>query len=114
MTAGRVHIFSLRNLGGHGKIGDITSLAIEMIECPADIVPRIVEKYKETPVDFLHVGAFSGMQSGQFHTRDVNVVPPKGVDELVNYSAYNFHRGSAEFLKLCNDLPNPWRGKCLN
>ncbi len=35
-------------------------------------------------------------------------------DELVNYSAYNFHRGSAEFLKLCNDLPNPWRGKCLN
>lgn len=35
-------------------------------------------------------------------------------NELVKYSTYNFHAGSAEFTKLCNDLPNPWKDKCLN
>lgn len=34
-------------------------------------------------------------------------------DELLFYSSYNFHPQSAEFLHLCNGLPEPWRSKCL-
>lgn len=34
--------------------------------------------------------------------------------ELVFYSTYNFHRGSPEFLKLCESLPDPWREQCLS
>lgn len=71
---------------GHGKMGKTISLEIEIIERQADIVPRIVEKYKRTAVDFIQIGAFSGMNSGEFHTRDVNVVPSAGVSNLVDYS----------------------------
>lgn len=35
-------------------------------------------------------------------------------EELLKYSTYNFHAGSAEFLKLCNGLPNDWKTKCLS
>lgn len=34
--------------------------------------------------------------------------------ELLFYSTFNFHSGSEEFLKLCNAMPEPWKGKCLN
>lgn len=34
-------------------------------------------------------------------------------DELLEYSTYNFHAGSPQFLKLCNSLPDSWKGKCL-
>ena len=33
--------------------------------------------------------------------------------ELLNYSTYNFHQGSAEFLALCDSLPGAWRAQCL-
>lgn len=34
-------------------------------------------------------------------------------DELVFYSTFNFHRGSAESLRLCSSLPEPWKGTCV-
>lgn len=41
-----------------------------------------------------------------------------GVDEcfnkLLEYSTYNFHKGSTEFFSLCNGLPDLWKNKCLN
>jgi hypothetical protein len=33
--------------------------------------------------------------------------------ELLTYSTYNFHRGSKEFLNLCNQLPGEWKDRCL-
>ena len=83
---------------GHGKVGDVTSLGIELIERQEDIVPRIVEKYKETAVDFLHVGAFSGMRSGDFHTYDVDVVPPSDVDKLVENTNHIRDRAFVAYL----------------
>lgn len=41
-------------------------------------------------------------------------VQEKCFNELVEYSTYNFHTGSEEFLKLCNGLPIPWKNRCLN
>ena len=73
-------------IAGHGKMGLVTSLGVEVIDCQADIVPRIYEKYKGTAVDFLHIGAYSGMRSCDFHTHDVDVVPPSDVGKLVDYS----------------------------
>lgn len=32
--------------------------------------------------------------------------------ELLKFSTYNFHAGSPQFIKLCNDLPDPWKAKC--
>ncbi len=34
--------------------------------------------------------------------------------ELIDYSTYNFYRGSKEFLTLCHTLPKPWKGRCLS
>lgn len=34
-------------------------------------------------------------------------------DELVEFADYNFHKGSPEFLNLCNSLPPPWKETCL-
>jgi hypothetical protein len=34
--------------------------------------------------------------------------------ELLLYSTYNFHKGSEEFYKMCNALPDNWRKMCLN
>jgi len=34
--------------------------------------------------------------------------------ELLKFSRYNFHEDSAEFFKLCNDMPAVWKDKCLN
>jgi len=79
-------MYTDRLIAGHGKMGLVTSLGIEVIECQADIVPRIYEKFKGTAVDFLHIGAFSGMRSGEFHTHDVDVVPLSDVNKLVDYS----------------------------
>ncbi len=33
--------------------------------------------------------------------------------ELLQYSTYNFHAGSPEFLQLCHGLPEPYRQQCL-
>jgi len=33
--------------------------------------------------------------------------------ELLFYSSFNYHEGSPEFQQICNDMPEPWRGKCL-
>lgn len=35
-------------------------------------------------------------------------------EELVKYSAYNFHAGSEQFFELCNGLPQSWKTKCLS
>ena len=34
-------------------------------------------------------------------------------NELLFYSTYNFHKGSEDFKRLCNALPDPWNEKCL-
>ena len=80
-------MYTDRLIAQHGKVRMVTSLGIEVIERQADIVPRIVEKYKETLVDFVQIGAFSGMHSGTFHTYDVDVAPPYyDIERLVDYS----------------------------
>ena len=33
--------------------------------------------------------------------------------ELLFFSVYSFHENSPSFYRLCNALPEPWRGKCL-
>jgi hypothetical protein len=33
--------------------------------------------------------------------------------ELVFYATFNFHPGSDEFYKICNELDEPWKSKCL-
>ena len=33
--------------------------------------------------------------------------------ELLLYSTYNFHAGSAEFYQICNAMDEPWKGQCL-
>ena len=35
-------------------------------------------------------------------------------EELVTYSTYNFHKGSDEYYKICESLPDKWKAKCLN
>ena len=67
---------------GSGKIGPVIPLSIKIIEQQVDIVPRIVEKYKGIAVDFLHIGAFSGMSNGGFHLPDVNIMLPARIDDL--------------------------------
>ena len=34
--------------------------------------------------------------------------------ELLRYSTFNFHKGSAEFIQLCGLLPTAWKDRCLN
>lgn len=34
-------------------------------------------------------------------------------DEIVKMSDFNFQSGSEEFTKLCDSLPSPWKGECL-
>ena len=34
--------------------------------------------------------------------------------ELVFYASFNFHAGSEEFYKICNELDEPWKSKCLS
>ena len=33
--------------------------------------------------------------------------------ELLFYSSFNYHEGSPQFVGLCNQLPEPFKGKCL-
>ena len=35
-------------------------------------------------------------------------------EELVFYSTFNFHPGSEEFKKICNELEQPWKNQCLS
>ena len=34
-------------------------------------------------------------------------------NELLIFSTFNFHKGSAEFTQLCNSLPDSWKDKCF-
>lgn len=40
-------------------------------------------------------------------------VGEKCYKELILYSTYNFHKGSQEYYKICNSLPEKWKGECL-
>lgn len=44
---------------------------------------------------------------------DTDGVGPRCYDELLYYSAFNFHQGSDAFNALCKALPEPWSGKCF-
>lgn len=71
--------------------------------CFASTTSRMIE------TDYRNIGLATNLCS--------NITDPVNkkecFDELLKYSTYNFHAGSAQFLKLCNGLPDPWKERCL-
>ena len=73
-------------------------------ECYSDGAGRMIETdYKNIPkaVSFCASANTTANQDACF-------------EDLVKTSVYDLHKGSSEFLLLCNSLPGEWKDKCLN
>ncbi len=73
------------------------------VQCFPDVASRMIETdYRNIPraVSFCN-GADKNNRGACF-------------SQLINFSSYNFHKGSTQFLDLCNSLPEEWKNDCLS
>jgi hypothetical protein len=73
-------------------------------QCFANAASRMIE----TDYDYL-TRAISLCQDAEKTS-----VKDKCFNELVTYSTYNFHKGSDQALKVCQNVPKPWQDECFN
>ena len=103
---GVFYVMAARSNFDEERVAEICSFVSDEVkaQCYANSASRFLEtdyKLAQKAVDVCEQAGEEGVSEQCY-------------EELLFYSAYNYHAGSEPFTKLCESLPEPWSARCSN